>query len=194
MTANDNKKLTTDLIVRSPSLVLFAVLIAISIEFGIEEILQPNIEYGVFLNFIAFLITAIRFFHGNYIYWEKPREEDPGRFMANFYFNVTELIILCMAGRLVADGLRFPFALLALSIIDITWAIFSIFSSKRGETHNFWVWGLLNLATAIFLAILIILGYSAMGEVSIGILTFYIVLAILDYLLCRKYYFTGVRS
>ena len=99
-----------------------------------------------------------------------------------------------MAGRLVADGLRFLYAFLALSIIDVAWAIFSIYSSKPGERYKFWVWGLLNLAAAIILVILIILGYSAVGEVSIGILVFYVVVAILDYLLCRKYYFAGVRK
>ena len=186
---NKESKLSADLVLRSSSLILFAILIGLSIQFGIEKILEPDIEYGVFLNFLTFLITAVRFFHGNYIYHEKPRAEQPGRFMINFYFNIAELVVLCMVGRLIDEGVRFIYALLGLSIIDIAWAIFSVCSSKPKERYIFYIWGLLNFASAIFLTCLIKLQYSAVGKISIVILTFYILMAVLDYYLCRGYYF-----
>lgn len=156
--------------------------------------MEPDIKYGIFLNFLTFLITAIRFFHGNYIYHEKPRVEQPGRFMVNFYFNIAELVALCMVGRLIVEGFRFIYALFVLSIIDITWAIYSFYSSKAEERYIFWVWGLLNFASAIFLTFLIKLQYSAVGTVSIVILTFYVLMAVLDYWLCRVYYFASASK
>lgn len=192
-----NKKqsmLPADSVLRSSSLILFAILIGLSIQFGIQKILEPDIKYGVFLNFLTFLITAIRFFHGNYIYHEKPRLEQPGRFMVNFYFNIAELVALCIAGRLIAEDFRFIYALFGLSIIDITWAIFSICSSEPGERYIFRVWELLNFASAIFLTFLIKLQYSAVGTVSIVILMFYVLMAVLDYWLCRGYYFASTSK
>jgi hypothetical protein len=114
--------------------------------------------------------------------------------MVNFYFNIAELVALCMAGRLIVEGFRFIYALLGLSVIDIAWAIFSICSSKPRERYIFQVWGVLNFASAIFLTFLIILQYSAVGTVSIIILIFYVLIAVLDYWLCRRYYFASATK
>ncbi len=189
MNQNNIKSNLSDFVIRSSSLIFFAILFGVSLQFGIEKILEPNIKYSVVLNFLTFLITTIRFFHGNYIYHEKPRIKEPVRFMLDFYFNIAIIIALCIAGRLIDNGARFLLALLGLSIIDIVGIVLSLCISKPGERDILWVWGKLNLASAIFLILLIILNYSAVGAVSIVILIFYCLMAVLDYWFGRNYYF-----
>lgn len=180
---------TQDLMLRSPSLLLYGIIIGISINFGIQKIVDLNFTYDISLNFCTFLITAIRFFHGNYIYHEKPRVERPFLFMTNFYFNVAELIALCMISILITDGIKFIYTLFLLSVIDISWVFISVISFKISEARTFFTWGLLNAMSVVFLSILIIFDKKAVGTTSLIIFIFYFFITFLDYYICKNYYF-----
>lgn len=193
---SEGKKLT-DLRLRKSSLILFTVIIGISVQFAIGEIIDKEFALWVFFNFGAFLITAIRFFHGNYIHQEEPEDVQqkvaPLLFMIDFYFNIIELIALCIAGRLVGNPLGFIYAMLALSMTDVIWSVFSIFTDIPEKRKRFWVWGSLNAGTTTILVIFLILGYKAQGLISYLIFGAYLIAAGLDYCLCRQVYF-GKRA
>ncbi len=63
---SDEKKKSgiSDMVIRSPSLIIYTILIGFSIQLGIERILALDFVYWVILNFLVFLITAIRYYMG----------------------------------------------------------------------------------------------------------------------------------
>ncbi len=197
--------------------ILYSILISFPIEYGIDRMLKSNFDINITFNFITFLITAIRFFHGNNVHSITSKGQRPREFFVNTFFIISELIILCMAGQLVdntftitsemavflinslnfiyimflnwLNNFNFIYALLVLSLIDISWALYSIITAKPGERHNFRVWGLLNVVSATFLIFLIIFSYNAIGIGTLFILIFYIVITVLDYYFSRDFYF-----
>ena len=109
--------------------------------------------------------------------------------MVNFYFNIITLISLCFIARYIEHNTKFIYALLSLSIIDVLWAVVSLFLNKFKNCLIFYVWGSLNLTTGIITFTILFLGFSTHSFISIFLFITYFIVAIADYVLCRSYYF-----
>ncbi|BBM85036.1 hypothetical protein [Candidatus Uabimicrobium amorphum] len=180
---------TYDVAARTASLALFAILIGLSIEFGIELILRKSAKFYTYVNFATFLITAARFYHGITIYHEKPRRESPAQFMINFYFHIIILMNFCIIARFISSPRSFVYALLVLSLIDVVWAFLSCALHKFQHVTIFKVWLSLNVGSAVFLFLMLCFSGISYQYISLLIFGFYVVMAALDYYFCRDYYF-----
>ncbi|MBN2537495.1 hypothetical protein JXB37_04365 [candidate division WOR-3 bacterium] len=191
--ASEPQHSSRDLAVRTSSLVLYAILVGLAIQYGIERFLSDNATWITYVNFGTFLVTAIRFFHGNSIYHERPIAVSPLRFMMDFYFSMATLIVICVVGRSINEPVRFIFALFLLCAVDGTWGMLSMLTQRRSRPKHFIIWSALSFTFAALTLAVLWAGLAHKHWLPPVLLAIVLGLTILDYVLCRQLYF-GTRQ
>jgi hypothetical protein len=132
---------------------------------------QPQFSAEHYLLFLAFLATAIPFYHGALTYLQ--RTADSGkRTMVDFLALLTEAFIILVLSASSADPSLFVTWLFVLFTFDIGWLLFALSDHRKDPPPAVWLW--LNISMSLFLIVGLLLGIVS------GALAFLLMLALVS--------------
>jgi hypothetical protein len=175
---------------------LYAVVVAIALTLAVERLLRSGqIEADKLLLFVALVATLIPFYHGTLrhlddVYIErKELDRRETALLFDFFALFLESCILLGLAASITRPHFFAWTLLALLIVDITWATVTAEYFKTSDgilAHRDWVQ--VNSATAVLLFLLIATGLSDGWAFKALVMGLAVARTVADYALSWRFY------
>jgi hypothetical protein len=180
---------------------IYAIVIALALEKSVETVITsnanggPDLSFGALLTgapaFVAFLFTILPFWHGmnrhlDRCYLEKASAVAHGALLFDISVFFIEAILLFVAAWSLRTGFVSFYCLGLLLAFDMIWDFISHKIHFPGEKSHLLNWAGINLGTGVLAAIIFAL---PLAQRSFVLMALAIVRTILDYWICRDFYF-----
>lgn len=176
---------------------LYVILIGLSFGFGTQELVE-SFSFELFLRFITLCAILLIWLHSQLSVADRESYKIVKNLffsLADHYLDTISAILLVSASLLLKNPLVFYILIIASYAVDVLVECLNLLKIRKSKEQYkrdrelSWTWIIINLVTMIFLTIFAFCQKLTNQYISLATLIVVLIGNLIDYLMCRDFYF-----